>query len=42
MHPMLKNAKLKPECCPNPTVSIWHQTTNMEAMLLGFAAENSF
>ena len=41
MHPVSKNAKLKPECRPNPTGSIWHGTTNMEAMLLGFAAANS-
>ena len=41
MHPVFKNLKLKPECRPNPTVPIWHGTTNVEAMLLGFAAANS-
>ena len=35
MHPMFKNAKLKPEYCPNPTVPIWNRTANMKAMLLG-------
>ena len=38
---MFKNAKLKPECRPNPTVPIWYRTANMEAMLLDFAAENT-
>ena len=32
---------IKPECHLNPTVPIWHRRTNMEAMLLGFATENS-
>ena len=41
MHPMFKNAKLKLEYCPNPTVPIWNRTANMKAMLLGFAAENT-
>ena len=39
MHPTFKNAKLKAECRPNPTVPIWHRTTDMD--VIGFAAENS-
>lgn len=35
MYPMFKNAKLKLEYCPNPTVPIWNLTANMKAMLLG-------
>ena len=41
MHPMFKNAKRKPECRTNPRVPIWYWKASMEAMLLGFAAENS-
>ena len=32
---------IKPECRLNPTFPIWHWRTNMEAMSLGFAVENS-
>ena len=38
---MFKNAKLKPECRPESPVSVRHRTSDMEAMVLGFAAENS-
>lgn len=38
---MFKNEKLKPECRPEPLTPVRHRTSNMEAMVLGFAAENS-
>ena len=38
---MFKNEKLKPECLPEPLVPGHHKTSNMEAMVQGFTAENS-
>lgn len=37
---MFKNEKLKPECRPEPLTPVRHRTSNMEAMVQGFTADN--